>query len=630
VWGYRPGVMSRTVFTTIGRVRQKLEVDPHAPTHLVTVAGRGYQWASAAARRGPARAARGAHALVGRQELVESRGRVARGGEPGVADRPGRGPARPGWRSRCCGAGSGSAVFVALEPLDRAGAVPEAIAAALGVRLGGRSDPWGELADSTDGPVLVALDNAEHLVGLAEPLSRWLGACPTAAAAGDHPGAAGAAGGGLARGAAADRAPVGNHPLLVRSGRAPAAARGPRAPGVGPRRCRRRRARRAVPPGRWQPARARAGGGVAPGAGAVRGPRRGRVRRGAGVPRPRPARAPPQHRRRAGRLVAAARGGRGPGAGGRLRVLWGVRPRHRRGRRGDGPRRAVAAGRRLARAPLPPPTAPPRGSTCTRSCASTPAPGSAPAPTPPPPRRATPRGSSVAWSTPWARWTRSARTSSGARSPPTTRTCWPPGRSGAAPETPPRWPARRGRCTAGSTPATGSWSSRPRCARPGTPSGTAPTGRAIAVLGAGAGVGPLVAAWVDVAAGGELGTAATIHAAIAAQRGGDLGATEVLATRALEGGASTFLTAFARSVRGSARTWAGRFGDAEDDLRARARVVSVRPGPRPPRGPPRGAAAAVGPRARGPGPARDRARRVPGHRRPRVRLPSRCRGWRRP
>lgn len=44
VWGYRDGVRSRTVFTTVNRLRSKIELDPSHPSHLVTVRGGGYRF----------------------------------------------------------------------------------------------------------------------------------------------------------------------------------------------------------------------------------------------------------------------------------------------------------------------------------------------------------------------------------------------------------------------------------------------------------------------------------------------------------------------------------------------------------------------------------------------------------
>ena len=44
VWGYRGGVVSRTVKVTISRLRSKIERDPSSPEHLVTVPGAGYRF----------------------------------------------------------------------------------------------------------------------------------------------------------------------------------------------------------------------------------------------------------------------------------------------------------------------------------------------------------------------------------------------------------------------------------------------------------------------------------------------------------------------------------------------------------------------------------------------------------
>ncbi|MCO4774261.1 MAG: winged helix-turn-helix transcriptional regulator, partial [Deltaproteobacteria bacterium] len=49
VWGYRSGVMSRTVKTTVARLRAKTERDPRAPDHLKTIIGLGYRFAEASA-----------------------------------------------------------------------------------------------------------------------------------------------------------------------------------------------------------------------------------------------------------------------------------------------------------------------------------------------------------------------------------------------------------------------------------------------------------------------------------------------------------------------------------------------------------------------------------------------------
>jgi DNA-binding response OmpR family regulator len=45
VWGYQPGVSSRTVDTHMAELRRKLEADPARPAHLVTVRKIGYRLA---------------------------------------------------------------------------------------------------------------------------------------------------------------------------------------------------------------------------------------------------------------------------------------------------------------------------------------------------------------------------------------------------------------------------------------------------------------------------------------------------------------------------------------------------------------------------------------------------------
>lgn len=44
VWGYRPGAETRTVQTTMGRLRRKVELNPHSPDHIITVQGEGYRF----------------------------------------------------------------------------------------------------------------------------------------------------------------------------------------------------------------------------------------------------------------------------------------------------------------------------------------------------------------------------------------------------------------------------------------------------------------------------------------------------------------------------------------------------------------------------------------------------------
>ncbi|MEQ1507103.1 MAG: winged helix-turn-helix domain-containing protein, partial [Myxococcota bacterium] len=98
VWGYREGVHSRTAEVAIGRLRAKIEPNPSAPRHVLTVRGEGYTFGAepAVARPGPRVADRPVprllEALIGRaRELRAIRAAWADGarwltltGPPGV------------------------------------------------------------------------------------------------------------------------------------------------------------------------------------------------------------------------------------------------------------------------------------------------------------------------------------------------------------------------------------------------------------------------------------------------------------------------------------------------------------------------------------------------------------------
>jgi DNA-binding response OmpR family regulator len=43
VWGYDPGVVSRTLDTHLAELRRKLEREPHKPRHILTIPKQGYR-----------------------------------------------------------------------------------------------------------------------------------------------------------------------------------------------------------------------------------------------------------------------------------------------------------------------------------------------------------------------------------------------------------------------------------------------------------------------------------------------------------------------------------------------------------------------------------------------------------
>src|SRR5262245_50487079 len=56
VWDSRPGVRSRTVFSTVERLRRKIELEPSRPRHVVTD-GSGYRFVPVAPNPSPGRSA---------------------------------------------------------------------------------------------------------------------------------------------------------------------------------------------------------------------------------------------------------------------------------------------------------------------------------------------------------------------------------------------------------------------------------------------------------------------------------------------------------------------------------------------------------------------------------------------
>jgi DNA-binding response OmpR family regulator len=53
VWGYPAAVQTRTVESTIRRLRQKIERDPGEPKHILSVYGQGYRFVGAVAAPEP-------------------------------------------------------------------------------------------------------------------------------------------------------------------------------------------------------------------------------------------------------------------------------------------------------------------------------------------------------------------------------------------------------------------------------------------------------------------------------------------------------------------------------------------------------------------------------------------------
>lgn len=170
VWGYSERVVSRTLDTTVARLRAKIELNPATPRHLLTVPGVGYRLEPLAF---PSSAVGGPGPLVGREaEIAELERALSQGLRlVTICGVGGMGKTRVlrAWAERH------GAPLVEMGPLSSLDELREAIARALGVAA--RSD-WRELGEAAAArsPALLALDQAEALVAdLGVPLLELLG-----------------------------------------------------------------------------------------------------------------------------------------------------------------------------------------------------------------------------------------------------------------------------------------------------------------------------------------------------------------------------------------------------------------------------------------------------------------------
>jgi len=208
VWGYRGGVVTRTVKTTMGRLRAKVERDPREPDHLLTVTGVGYRFAELAELAGepsaneprptmpadePTRSnlPSALAELVGREEQltrltenVQSGARlVTLVGTGGI----GKSALMLRFAANELPDGGWREIRVAdLSSCTRGEDVIRAVATALDARVSADDLDGGVLALAGvlkgRGAILLLLDDAERCAAdLALVLSRWLDECPRAA-----------------------------------------------------------------------------------------------------------------------------------------------------------------------------------------------------------------------------------------------------------------------------------------------------------------------------------------------------------------------------------------------------------------------------------------------------------------
>lgn len=166
VWGYRPDAMTRAADHTVRRLRQKIEVDPAKPVHLLTVHGVGYRLVVARAEPPVSVGGRDAD-FVGRERELEAleraclKSRLVTVWGPGGA---GKTRLVQRWRPS-------NAVFVDATDARTGAALAELVARAFSARV---EDLGAVLAAR---PRLLVLDNLEQVAGAAAvQIEGWLGA----------------------------------------------------------------------------------------------------------------------------------------------------------------------------------------------------------------------------------------------------------------------------------------------------------------------------------------------------------------------------------------------------------------------------------------------------------------------
>jgi len=183
VWGYAESVRSRTVRTTMGRLRRKVEVDPSTPDHLLTEYGAGYRFAPLGSAPPPADAGPNDVPVP----VVALEPRVETEAIQAARDRGARlvtlvGPAGIGKTSLLQSVGRslaapGGVTWVDLSGIEEAEQLPLLVARALGLRPRPSDDPSQLVGEQLAGRGTseLLLDDVDAVVdAAAAQVSTWL------------------------------------------------------------------------------------------------------------------------------------------------------------------------------------------------------------------------------------------------------------------------------------------------------------------------------------------------------------------------------------------------------------------------------------------------------------------------
>lgn len=189
VWEYRASRPTRAVDLTMTRLRKKVEPDPSAPVHLVSIYGEGYRFVEAGARPAPppppSAVSPAEDPFIGRvRALGELRDALGDARLVTLLGPGGVGKTR--LAREHAATWPGPARFCDLSSADDLLGVVQGVAAALGVPLTGASDAASLVsrvghAVAALGPALVVVDNVEQVAEAAAGAVRtWLSLAPEA------------------------------------------------------------------------------------------------------------------------------------------------------------------------------------------------------------------------------------------------------------------------------------------------------------------------------------------------------------------------------------------------------------------------------------------------------------------